>query len=74
MSSPIWMAHLDHTGTILCQHEHRTRSGAARCLPKLPRKGTYLSFARIVPCNEAARQEELQEEEEAARQEEEDKA
>ncbi len=51
---PIYMAHIDHTGTILCGHHHHTRTGAARCLPKLPRQGGYMSMSVVVAYNQAA--------------------
>ena len=51
---PIFKAEQSHTGGDLCRHNHRTLSGAQRCLPAAPRgAGTY-SMARVVPCNAAA--------------------
>lgn len=41
-----------HTGGYLCGHRHRTRSGAERCLPRLPRQTStltrYFSMARVI--------------------------
>ncbi len=54
-NTPVFKAERSHTGGALCHHNHRTATGAARCLPALPRgHGTY-SMARVIPCNAAAR-------------------
>jgi hypothetical protein len=57
---PIYKAEQCHTGGHLCRHNHRTISGAERCLPRLPRgQGTTgaFSMASVVPQNEAAERE-----------------
>ena len=52
---PIFRAEQSHTGGSPCSHNHRTLSGAERCLPAAPRgHGTY-SMARVVAINDAAR-------------------
>ncbi len=60
-----WQAETCHTGGFLCGHAHRTRTDAARCLPRLPRapRGSLTqpcSLARVVPMNDAARQADAQ--------------
>ena len=51
---PIYKAEQSHTGGYLCHHNHRTRSGAARCLPTPPRGQGTFSMARVMACNDAA--------------------
>ncbi len=51
---PIFKAEQSHTGGHLCHHNHRTLSGAQRCLPAVPRGAETYSMARVVPCNAAA--------------------
>lgn len=52
---PVFMAHIDHTGTTLCGHHHTTRSGAKRCLPRpIPRTRNGLSMAQVVAYNQEA--------------------
>lgn len=49
---PIFHAEQCHTGGHPCQHNHRTISGAQRCLPRAPRD--YFSLARVIAANDAA--------------------
>ncbi len=52
---PIFHAEQCHTGGHLCRHNHRTVSGAMRCLPAVGSlgQGAY-SMARVLPQNAAA--------------------
>lgn len=52
--TPIFKAEQSHIGGYLCRHNHRTISGAERCLPAAPRGQGAFSMAQVVPCNAAA--------------------
>lgn len=55
---PIYKTETCHAGDHLCSHNHRTISSADRCLPKLPKGASNaFSLARVVPQNDAAREE-----------------
>ena len=65
---PIWKAEQSHTGGYLCTHDHHTRTGAERCLPKLPHqpRGSLtqtFSLARVVAMNAAAERIDLERDE-----------
>lgn len=64
----VWKTEQSHTGGHLCRHNHRTRSGAERCLPRLTtgqcHRGAF-SLARVVAMNDAAIREDTPKEDQA---------
>jgi hypothetical protein len=53
---PIYKAEQSHTGGSLCNHNHRTRAAAERCLPRPPHGDYAYSMAGVRAVNDAARQ------------------
>ena len=57
----IWKAETCLTGGYLCNHNHRSREAAEKCLPKIPDSvsgslTTYFSLANVVAMNEEAKE------------------
>ena len=53
--TPIFKAEQCHTGGYLCNHNHRTRAAAARCLPPPPHGNQAYSMGGVLAMNDAAK-------------------